>query len=95
MPAVRGARRSGRNQQAEHPRSRRGKAVPPPTLGAMPRLAQIKLSGGLGSDDVKVSGKSLVLALTGAVFFLGAGAALAACLCRSRIRWPHSARIAV
>lgn len=80
MPAVRGARRSGRNQQAEHPRSRRGKAVPPPSMNSMPRLAQIKLSGGLGSDDVKVSGKSLILALTGAVFFLGAGVAGAAWL---------------
>ncbi len=80
MPAVRGARRSGRNQHAEHPRSRRGKAVPPPSMNAMPRLAQIKLSGGLGSDDVKVSGKSLILALTGAVFFLGAGVAGAAWL---------------
>ncbi|WP_135211001.1 cell division protein FtsQ/DivIB [Vitreimonas flagellata] len=80
MPAVRGARRAGRNQQAEHPRSRRGKAVPPPSMNSMPRLAQIKLSGGLASDDVKVSGKSLVLALTGAVFFLGAGVAGAAWL---------------
>lgn len=80
MPAVRGARRSGRNQHAEHPRSRRGKAVPPPSMSSMPRLAQIKLSGGLAADDVKVSGKSLVLALTGAVFFLGAGVAGAAWL---------------
>jgi cell division protein FtsQ len=49
-------------------------------MNSMPRLAQIKLSGGLGSDDVKVSGKSLILALTGAVFFLGAGVAGAAWL---------------
>ncbi len=80
MPAVRGARRSGRNQHADHPRSRRGKAVPPPSMSSMPRLAQIKLSGGLAPDDVKVSGKSLMLALTGAVFFLGAGVAGAAWL---------------
>jgi cell division protein FtsQ len=37
----------------------------------MPRLAQIKLSGGITGDDVKVSGKSLALALTGAVLFIG------------------------
>lgn len=80
MPAVRGARRSGRNQHADHPRSRRGKAVPPPSMSSMPRLAQIKLSGGLAPDDVKVSGKSLMLAMTGAVFFLGAGVAGAAWL---------------
>jgi cell division protein FtsQ len=46
----------------------------------MPRLARIKLSGGLTDDDVKVTGKSLVLALTGAVFFVGAGIAGAAWL---------------
>ena len=80
MPAVRGSRRSGRSQHAEHPRSRRGKAVPPPSMGSMPRLAQIKLSGGLAADDVKVSGKSLILALTGIVFFAGAGIAGAAWL---------------
>lgn len=80
MPAVRGSRRSGRSQHAEHPRSRRGKAAPPPSMGSMPRLAQIKLSGGLGADDVKVSGKSLMLALTGVVFFAGAGIAGAAWL---------------
>ncbi|MBN8607886.1 MAG: cell division protein FtsQ/DivIB [Caulobacterales bacterium] len=80
MPAVRGARRSGRSQHAEHPRTRRGKAVPPPSMSAMPRLAQIKLNGGISGDDVKVSGRSLMLALTGVVFFAGAGIAGAAWL---------------
>jgi cell division protein FtsQ len=46
----------------------------------MPRLARIKLSGGLTGDDVQVTGKSLMLALTGAVIFLGAGIAGAAWL---------------
>jgi cell division protein FtsQ len=46
----------------------------------MPRLARIKLSGGLAGETVKVSGKSLMLALTGVVFFLGAGIAGAAWL---------------
>ncbi|MGE0739881.1 MAG: cell division protein FtsQ/DivIB [Hyphomonadaceae bacterium] len=72
MAAVR-ARRSGRHSGGEPPRRRRG--APPPSMGAMPRLAQIKLNGGLSGDDVKVSGRSLVLALTGAVLFLGVSAA--------------------
>ncbi|MGD9815375.1 MAG: cell division protein FtsQ/DivIB [Hyphomonadaceae bacterium] len=46
----------------------------------MPRLAHIKLSGGIAGGEVKVSGRSLALALTGAVFFLGAGIAGAAWL---------------
>jgi len=78
MAAVR-ARRSGRGQ--EPPRGKRRSAPPPaPSYEPMPRLARIKLSGGLTGDDVKVSGKSLVLALTGVVVFLGAGIAGAAWL---------------
>jgi cell division protein FtsQ len=46
----------------------------------MPRLARIKLSGGLTTEDVQVSSKSLVLALLGAVLFAGAGVAGAAWL---------------
>jgi cell division protein FtsQ len=46
----------------------------------MPRLARIKLSGGIGGDDVQVSGKSLVFALTGAVLVVGAAIAGAAWL---------------
>lgn len=76
MPAVR-ARRSGRG--ADQPRrTRRG--MPPPSMGPMPRLAQIKLNGGVSGEGVTVSGRSLVLALTGVVFFLGAGVAGAAWL---------------
>lgn len=79
MAAVR-ARRGGR-MPPESPRGKRRKAPPPaPAYESMPRLARIKLSGGLTGDDVNVSGKSLVLALTGAVFFLGAGIAGAAWL---------------
>lgn len=76
MPAVR-ARRPGRGGQTK--RGRR-KAAPAPDYGPMPRLAQIKLSGGLTPDDVHVSSKSLVLALLGAVLFAGAGVAGAAWL---------------
>ncbi|MBL8531328.1 MAG: cell division protein FtsQ/DivIB [Hyphomonadaceae bacterium] len=46
----------------------------------MPRLAQIKLNGGLQSDDVQVSGKSLALALGGVVVFAGLAIAGAAWL---------------
>lgn len=63
------------------PRGKRRKAKPSvPAYESMPRLARIKLSGGLQSDDVQVSPKSLVLALTGMVLFLGAGVAGAAWL---------------
>jgi cell division protein FtsQ len=46
----------------------------------MPRIARIKLSGGLQSDDVQVTPRSLVMALTGAGLFIGAGIAGAAWL---------------
>jgi cell division protein FtsQ len=77
MAAVR-ARRSGRG--AEPPKRGRRKAAPAPDYGQMPRLAQIKLSGGLTPSDVQVSSRSLMLALVGAVLFAGAGIAGAAWL---------------
>jgi cell division protein FtsQ len=40
-------------------------------MGTMPRLAQIKLNGGLQGDDVKVSGKSLMMGVAGVVMFTG------------------------
>jgi len=46
----------------------------------MPRLARIKLSGGISGDDVNVTPKSLVMGLAGAVLFIGAGIAGAAWL---------------
>jgi cell division protein FtsQ len=46
----------------------------------MPRIARIKLSGGLSGDDVQVNGKSLALALTGGVMFIGIAIAGAAWL---------------
>ncbi|HYD72049.1 MAG TPA: cell division protein FtsQ/DivIB [Candidatus Binatia bacterium] len=80
MAAVR-ARRGGRLPPEPPPRGRRRKPAPVvPAYESMPRIARIKLSGGLTGDDVTVSGKSLALALTGAVFFLGAGVAGAAWL---------------
>ena len=80
MAAVR-ARRGGRMPPEPPPRGRRRKVAPvAPAYESMPRIARIKLSGGLTGDDVTVSGRSLALALTGAVFFLGAGIAGAAWL---------------
>ena len=80
MAAMR-ARRGGRMPPEPPQRGRRRKAAPAvPAYESMPRIARIKLSGGLTGDDVTVSGKSLALALTGAVFFLGAGIAGAAWL---------------
>jgi cell division protein FtsQ len=46
----------------------------------MPRLAAIKLSGGLSVEGAQVSGKSLALALTGLFLFCGAAIAGAAWL---------------
>lgn len=68
MASVR-ARRAAR--AAEQPRRSRRHAPPPPSIDGMPRLAQIKLSGGLGGDDVQVTGKSLAVGLTGVVLFVG------------------------
>lgn len=82
MAAVR-ARRSKRAPEEPAPRGKRRRPAPPPPAPVyenMPRLARIKLSGGLTGEDVAVSGKSLMLALTGVVFFLGAGVAGAAWL---------------
>lgn len=69
MASVRARRGSGGGRGRRHTQP-----------GPMPRLAHIKLSGGIAGGDVKVSGRSLALALTGAVFFLGAGIAGAAWL---------------
>ena len=78
MAALR-ARRPGRT--AGGPKSGRRYAGPPPsTSSSMPRLAAIKLSGGLSVDDAQVSGKSLALALTGLFLFCGAAIAGAAWL---------------
>lgn len=79
MAAVR-ARRGGRMPPEPPPRGKRRRAAPAPSYESMPRLARIKLSGGITGDDVKVSSKSLVLALAGMVIFLGAGVAGAAWL---------------
>lgn len=75
MAAVR-ARRPGRGDPSK--RNRRPPSVP--AYESMPRLARIKLSGGLSGDDVQVSSRSLMLALAGMVLFLGAGVAGAAWL---------------
>ncbi len=49
--------------------------------GSMPRLAHIKLSGGVGGgEQVQVSGKSLMIALAGMVLTIGAAIAGAAWL---------------
>lgn len=80
MAAVRARRPGGGGRGHEPPPrgKRRKQAVP--AYEAMPRLARIKLSGGLSPDDVQVSGKSLALALTGFVMFVGVAVAGAAWL---------------
>ena len=85
MAAVRARRSAGRGGHEPPPRGKRGAKQAPRNLGPspyenMPRLARIKLSGGLQGDDVQVSGKSLALALAGLVLFAGAGIAGAAWL---------------
>ena len=69
MAAVR-ARRPGKRGAEPPPRGKR-RPPPVPAYESMPRIARIKLSGGLQGDDVQVSGKSLALALTGFVMFVG------------------------
>lgn len=81
MAAVRARRPGGgggRNQEPPRGKRRRPPAVP--GYESMPRIARIKLSGGLSGDDVQVSGKSLALALTGGVMFIGIAIAGAAWL---------------
>jgi cell division protein FtsQ len=77
MAAMR-ARRPGRPPPEPPKRGRRRAPPPPPPPTSMSRLAMIKLSGGLSPEDAQVSGRSLVLALTGAVLFCGAAIAGAA-----------------
>jgi cell division protein FtsQ len=69
MAAVRARR--GRGAPQDPPPRKRRRAPPPPPAGGMPRLAQIKLSGGITNDDVNVSGKSLLVAVGGMVLFVG------------------------
>lgn len=78
MAAVR-ARRSSRYPEPP-PKKRGRRGPPPPSYENMPRLARIKLSGGLSPDDVQVSSKSLMLALTGGILFIGIAVAGAAWL---------------
>jgi cell division protein FtsQ len=81
MAAVRARRPGGGGRNSEPPpRGKRRRAPAAPVYESMPRLARIKLSGGLNGDDVQVSGKSLALALTGVVMFVGVAVAGAAWL---------------
>lgn len=79
MPAVR-ARRPGKRGGGEPPHRGKRRSAPVPSYESMPRIARIKLSGGLQGDDVQVTGKSLALGLTGIVMFVGIGVASAAWL---------------
>ena len=74
MAAMRGRRPAGRAGAGKSKRSRYQSAPP-----NMPRLAAIKLNGVTG-EDVQVSGKSLLFALTGLVLFCGVAVAGAAWL---------------
>ena len=78
MPAVR-ARRPGRHPQ-EQQTKKRGRRPPPQPPQGVPRLAAIKMSGGLTGEEINVSGKSLALALAGLVLMGGASIAGAAFL---------------
>lgn len=69
----------GRGYDDPPPRGKR-RRQPTPSYESMPRLARIKLSGGLSPNDVQVTGKSLAMALTGGVLFLGIAVAGAAWL---------------
>ena len=83
MAAVRARRPGGGKgggRGSESPRGKRRRQQPVPGYESMPRLARIKLSGGLSSDDVQVTGKSLAMAVTGGVLFLGIAVAGAAWL---------------
>lgn len=79
MAAVRARRSGGRGADSPRGKRRKGASGPSP-YESMPRIARIKLSGGLSPDDVQVTPKSLALAMTGAVLFIGAGIAGAAWL---------------
>ena len=79
MAAVR-ARRPGKRGGGEPPHRGKRRPAPVPAYESMPRIARIKLSGGLAPEDVQVSGKSLALALTGGVMFIGIAIAGAAWL---------------
>lgn len=71
MAAVR-ARRTGRGGGGGGEPPRRSRRLPPPTpSGPIPRLAQIKLSGGLSGNDMKFSGRGLMMGLGGAVMLAG------------------------
>lgn len=71
--------RARRTASGPPPRGKRRKAVAP-SYENMPRLARIKLSGGLSSDDMPITTKSLGLALTGLVLIVGVAVAGAAWL---------------
>lgn len=68
MAAVR-ARRGGGRMPPDQPPPRKRRGAPPPPQN-MPRLAAIKLSGGIAGEGEQVSGKSLMLALTGVAFVI-------------------------
>ncbi|MDX2276437.1 MAG: cell division protein FtsQ/DivIB [Hyphomonadaceae bacterium] len=80
MASVRARRGRGSSHYDDDPPRRRSRRAPPPPAppANMPRLAAIKLNGGLQMQDAQVSGKSLMLALAGVVFFTGAAIAGAA-----------------
>jgi cell division protein FtsQ len=76
MAAVRARRYRG----GDEPPPKRGRRAAPMVHGAMPRLARIKLSGGIAGDGMPVDGRSLMLGLAGIVMFCGAAIAGAAWL---------------
>jgi len=80
MAAVRARRSGGGRGYEPPPRGKRRKQAAKQVYESMPRLARIKLSGGLSTDDVQVTSKSLLMALAGGVLFVGIAVAGAAWL---------------
>lgn len=80
MAAVKARRGRGQEPQRGGKRRAPARSATPSPHESLPRIARIKLSGGISSNDVQVTPRSLVLALTGAVLFIGAGIAGAAWL---------------
>ena len=74
--------RRGRGSSSYHdnppPRRRRNHAPPPPPPRNVSRLALIKMNGGITGGENNLSGRSLIIGLSAAVFFTGAAIAGAA-----------------
>lgn len=71
MAAVKPRRSGGRSPAQNNANAKRVRRSAPPPSGNMPRLAAIKLSGGISGEEFNVSGKSLGMALGAMVLLVG------------------------